>query len=125
MASLRIGQRLLVGFGLVLGLLLLSAGVALWNMRNIAADTSRIVSIYAAEQDDSHRMEFEVQRIQRFLRTILLTRDPKEAAANREMSSAGLGGLDQLLNQRHAAEDDALASPCHMREDSVLDPIEP
>jgi len=82
--SLMIRQRLLAGFGLVLALLAFSVGNALWSLSGISANTTRIVSVYASEQTLSHRMEFEVQSVQRFIRTILIDRDPREVAANQE-----------------------------------------
>jgi methyl-accepting chemotaxis protein len=99
LASLKVGQRLLAGFGLVLALLAGSVGVGLWSLSHISADTERIVSVYATEQSCSHRMEFEVQSIQRFIRTLLIDRDPKEVAANLEQIRASRQAYDAASDQ--------------------------
>ena len=95
LGALKIRQRLFLGFALVLALLLLAVGVAIWNLSRLAANTSQIVQVYNKEQGLGHQMELQVQGIQRHLRTILLSRDPKEIAENQELIKAGGASYDQ------------------------------
>ena len=87
---LKIRPRLLAGFGLVLALLAFSVGDALWGLSGISANTTRIVSEIL-----SHRMEFDVQSVQRFIRTLLIDRDPREVAANQERIRSGRRTYDE------------------------------
>ncbi|HEX9010411.1 MAG TPA: methyl-accepting chemotaxis protein [Holophagaceae bacterium] len=87
--SMRIGRRLWLAFGIVLGLLVLAVGLALIQVRTIGENLGRIVKVYSQEQNLSQEMQFQTQTIQRYLRTILLTDDPAEAeAARRQLDVA-------------------------------------
>jgi methyl-accepting chemotaxis protein len=101
---LRIGQRLSLAFGLVLGLMVLASGFAAQQMNRIGADLAQVVKVYGRENDLASDVQFQVQTIQRHIRTILLTEDPREATAtmqqietSREAYKKALGELEGLL----------------------------
>ncbi|MFN7956750.1 MAG: methyl-accepting chemotaxis protein [Holophagaceae bacterium] len=102
---LRIGQRLSLAFGLVLGLLILASGFAALQMSRIGANLTQVVTVYGRERDLASDIQFQVQSIQRFIRTTLLVEDARDAAAAmkqieaaREDYKTALSGLEALLN---------------------------
>jgi methyl-accepting chemotaxis protein len=84
LTNLKIGTRLAVGFGLILALLLLIAGVGINRMSAIADDTKQIVTLYNVQYDQVRDMQEQVHIVSRLIRTILLMdnlADKKENAA--------------------------------------------
>ena len=84
LTNLKIGTRLSVGFGLILALLLLIAGVGINRMGSIAADTERIVTHYNVQNNLARDMSEQIQIVARLLRTVLLmdnVADKKDNAA--------------------------------------------
>jgi methyl-accepting chemotaxis protein len=79
---LRIGQRLSLAFGLVLALLVLASGFSALQMNRIGTNLNQVVTVYGQENDLASEIQFQVQTIQRYIRTILLTEDPQEVADN-------------------------------------------
>ncbi|HJV89224.1 MAG TPA: methyl-accepting chemotaxis protein [Holophagaceae bacterium] len=81
--SMKIGKRLLLGFGFM-GLFLVAAvGLALVRMEHMSSDLRRIVTVYNQEQMQTAAMELQVQSVQRYLRTLIIAEDPGEIAANK------------------------------------------
>ncbi len=72
LTNLKIGTRLAVGFGLILALLLLIAGVGLNRMGSIAADTEKIVTHYNVQNNLARDMSEQIHIVSRLLRTVLL-----------------------------------------------------
>ena len=80
LGSVKVGQRLALGFALVLALLVAAVGLAFWQMDAMDRSTTRIVKVYAAEQDASRTMEVLVQAVQRYIRTAMLAQDDQRLA---------------------------------------------
>ena len=84
LTHLKIGTRLAVGFGLMLTLLLIIAGVGLNRMGSIAADTEKIVTHYNVQNNLARDMSEQIHIVSRLLRTVLLMdnlADKKDNAA--------------------------------------------
>jgi methyl-accepting chemotaxis protein len=81
---LRIGQRLMLGFGLVLGLLLVASGLGAYQTNQMGEDLTKVVTLYGRENDLANDMELGVQSIQRDIRTVLLSEDAAEIATIRD-----------------------------------------
>jgi methyl-accepting chemotaxis protein len=101
----RIGQRLSLAFGLILGLLLLAGGFAAYQMNRIGAGLTQVVMVYGREDDLANSVKFHVQSIQRHIRTIILAEDPADAAAamkgveaSRQDYKKAMDELEGLLN---------------------------
>jgi methyl-accepting chemotaxis protein len=99
LGSLRIGKRLLFGFGLVLAMLVLAVGAALWNMSSIKKDMDRLVNNYSQSQALSKEMELLVQSGQRTVMTILLNHDPLIHEGCMQDLKAIRLGTDQAMEQ--------------------------
>lgn len=82
--NIRIGQRLMLAFGVVLALFLIAGGFAIYEMRQMGGDLNKAVNVYARENALSWEMGFHVQSVQRYIRTLLLTDDPAEIAVQQE-----------------------------------------
>lgn len=82
--QLKIRQRLILGFGFVLAMLVLSAFIALSRMETMSENLTKIVKVFQKEQEHAFAMELSTQKVQRFIRTILLSDDPKEISENQQ-----------------------------------------
>ncbi|WP_306589961.1 methyl-accepting chemotaxis protein [Geothrix sp. 21YS21S-4] len=95
----RIGQRLSLTFGLVLGLLLLASGFAIYQMNRIGDDLTQVVTVYGQENDLADGLQFKVQSVQRYIRTLILTEDPAEVATNRQLIADARKAYDQASDE--------------------------
>ncbi len=80
--NLRIGTRLGLGFGLILALLLLIAGVGLNRMGAIAGDTESIVTHYNRQLALTNDMSEQVFLITRMVRTMYIMENPADRKEN-------------------------------------------
>jgi methyl-accepting chemotaxis protein len=96
---LRIGQRLSLAFGLVLGLLLLSSGFAAYQMNRIGANLTQVVTVFGRENDLAGDIQFHVQSIQRHIRTILLAEDPADVAAGQKLIEASRAAYKKAADE--------------------------
>ncbi|HEX9011786.1 MAG TPA: methyl-accepting chemotaxis protein [Holophagaceae bacterium] len=82
--NLKIGTRLALGFGIILALLLLVAGIGMDRMGAIESNTERIVTHYNTQATLARDMSDQVQTVSRMLRTLLLLESQAEKRANAE-----------------------------------------
>jgi methyl-accepting chemotaxis protein len=75
----RIGQRLYLAFGVILILLILGNGFAIFQMRRMGSDLARVVSVYAKEDVLAADMRFQAQVVQASQRAVLLAADNPQA----------------------------------------------
>jgi methyl-accepting chemotaxis protein len=99
LGSLRIGRRLLFGFGLVLVLLVLAVGGALADMAGSRRDMDRLMNSYNQSQALSKQMELLVQSGQRTVMTILLNHDPQIQAECMDELKAIRAGTDEAMDR--------------------------
>ena len=83
LSDLKVSTRLNVGFGLVLLLSLLSAGLALYKLAAVAADLEDVVKVNNAKIALNTTLSQDVHIVSRVIRTIALLDDP--AAKESEM----------------------------------------
>lgn len=79
----RIGvkHRLILGLGLVLGLLLVLAGGAIWQARMLGAQIERIVEHHNRQIDLAHRLNAAQLDWMGQLRTLMVQEDPEDLKA--------------------------------------------
>jgi methyl-accepting chemotaxis protein len=92
--AMRVGQRLFFGFALVLSLLVVAVGVALWNMNNMSENLTQVVKVFNAAENFSSDMAFQVQTGQGQLRTIFLSKSAKEVELTKEQLISSRKGYD-------------------------------
>ncbi|GLH70284.1 methyl-accepting chemotaxis protein [Geothrix rubra] len=117
--SIRIGRRLGLAFGFVLGLLVLAVGLALVQVQTMGENLNRIVRVYSREQYLATTMQFQTQSIQVHLRTLLLTEDPAEVAATQQRLETARTAYAEAASQLQALllSDEAKALFARMAED--------
>lgn len=117
--SIRIGRRLGLAFGFVLGLLVLAVGLALAQVQTMGENLNRIVRVYSREQYLATAMQFESQSIQVYLRTLLLTEDPAEVTATQQRLETARAAYAESASQLRALllSDEAKALFARMAED--------
>ncbi|MBI1754157.1 MAG: methyl-accepting chemotaxis protein [Acidobacteria bacterium] len=122
LARLRIGQRLTLAFGLVLGLLILASGFAVLQLFRLGNDLTQVVMVLGRQSDLASDIQFEVQAIQSQVRTIILSDNPEiVAAAQKKIEGArehyrkASEELDRLL-----VSDRGRAAVKVMKEQAVL-----
>lgn len=86
--SLRIGRRLGLAFGFVLGLMVLAVLLALVQIQRMGSDMNAIANVFARESHLASNMQFQAQTIQRSIRTLLLADDAAGAAQARKRLEA-------------------------------------
>jgi methyl-accepting chemotaxis protein len=84
LTNLKIGTRLATGFGLILALLLVIAGLGLNRMGSIADDTNDIVTHYNQQLVYANSMSEQAYLISRMIRTTLLMDNLADRKANVE-----------------------------------------
>lgn len=88
LTNLNIGRRLGLAFGLVMALLALSGGYAIYSIEQMGKDFNKVVNLYGEENELASGIQFEMQSINRYIRTILLMDDPTEIKKNIEKIQA-------------------------------------
>jgi methyl-accepting chemotaxis protein len=102
LTNLKIGTRLTVGFGLILALLLVIAGVGINRMGSIAADTERIVTHYNVQNNLARDMAEQIQTVARLLRTVLLMDNLADKQDNAAKMAAARTTYDELTKKLEA-----------------------
>jgi len=102
LSNLKIGPRLIVGFGLVLGLLCAMAGVAAWQMGRLAANTANYADNLVPSFTTQHQITLDLgQERRKEYRHVLATNDAEmdavetEIAGYRKAIAAGLDKYDK------------------------------
>ena len=103
LTNLKIGTRLTVGFGLILALLLLIAGVGINRMGSIAADTKQIVTHYNVQNNLARDMAEQIQTVARLLRTVLLMDNLADKQDNAAKMAAARATYDELTKKLDAS----------------------
>ncbi|BDU77966.1 methyl-accepting chemotaxis protein [Mesoterricola sediminis] len=95
----QIGQRLYAAFGTVIALFSIASLFAVIQMGRMGEDLRRVAQVYARENRLATGMEIEVQGVQRFMRTLLLTEDPRETAQMIERIHAARAAYNQASEE--------------------------
>jgi methyl-accepting chemotaxis protein len=106
LTNLKIGTRLSVGFGIVLTLLLLIAGVGLNRMSHIADDTNEIVTHYNKQVAWANGMSDQLFTISRITRTILVM----DNIPDRKAAVERIGKARDIFNDLSKKLEDSLVS---------------
>jgi len=107
LTNLKIGTRLAVGFGLILTLLLVIAGLGLNRMGHIAEDTDEIVTHYNRQLAYANAMSEQAYLISRMIRTTLLM----ENLAERKVNVEKIGKSREEYNEAAKTLEATLRSP--------------
>ncbi len=112
-SSMTVGKRLALGFGLVLGLLVVVAGFGINRMGLLQGNLDHIVEVNNKESRQAVAMRIAVNQVARQMRDIVLLKDPaardgeienmKKSRANYDTAEAA---LDSLLKATHAEKDE-------------------
>ena len=100
--NLKIGMRLALGFGVILALLLIVAGVGLDRMGGIQTNTEQIVTHYNAQAGMARDMSDQVQTVSRQIRTILIMDSQAEKRSNAESIAKAREIYDELSKKLEA-----------------------
>jgi methyl-accepting chemotaxis protein len=73
--NIRIGQRLTIGFGLVIALMILLAGLALTRIRDLSHETTGIVATTYPQTVTANRMKAHLNEISRSMLSVLVMSD--------------------------------------------------
>ncbi len=111
LSNFKIGTRLGLAFGLMLVLLLLSAGIGAVQMNGIAANTEDIVTRYNFQLARANDMSAQAYLISRLTRTMLLMDNLADRKANldrinqsREVYKAAQSALEATLRTEEAKQ---------------------
>jgi len=112
----RIGvkHRLILGLGLVLGLLLVLAGGAIWQARMLGAQIERIVEHHNRQIDLAHRLNAAQLDWMGQLRTLMVQEDPEDLKAQARLLDAARERylrIEGELATRVGQADSTLAQP--------------
>ncbi|MCM2250188.1 MAG: methyl-accepting chemotaxis protein [Geothrix sp.] len=102
LTNLKIGTRLSVGFGLILALLLLIAGVGLNRMSAIADDTDEIVTHYNVQLAHANGISEQAYLISRMVRTVLLMDNLADRKVNVERIAKTRETYDEISKKLEA-----------------------
>jgi methyl-accepting chemotaxis protein len=97
--SLKIGRRLGLAFGFVLGLMGLAVVLALVQIQRMGGEMNAIADVFARESHLVADMQFQVQSIQRSIRTLLLTEEAAEVAEARKRLEAARAAYGEDVRQ--------------------------
>ena len=76
--NIRIGQRLTWGFGLVIALMVLLAGLALTRIQGLSSETTEIVSVTYPQTVTANRMKAHLNEISRSMLSVLVMSDEEQ-----------------------------------------------
>ncbi len=99
LTNLRIGTRLALGFGIILALLLVVAGIGLNRMGAIETNTEQIVTHYNAQAHMARDLSDQVQNVSRLLRTVLLMDNQADKRANAEAIAKARETYDEVYKK--------------------------
>jgi methyl-accepting chemotaxis protein len=110
--NLGIGQRLTIGFGVVIALLLLLAGLSKTRISNLNEDMSNIVSVRYPATVLANGVKADVSEATRSMLNVLIMSDPtqitKELANIAARNASASAAIDQLAHSTTDAEGQAL-----------------
>jgi len=73
--NIRIGQRLTIGFGLVIGLLVMLAGLALARINSLSGELNALVQVTYPRTELANRMKADLNEVSRGLLSTLVMSD--------------------------------------------------
>ncbi len=104
LTNLKIGTRLALGFGIILALLLLVAGIGLSRMGAVDGNMEQIVTHYSAQDKMVRDMADQVLALSREMRTVLLLNNEADQQTTREAIAKARAAYDETSKKLEASQ---------------------
>ncbi len=105
LTNLKIGTRLALGFGIILALLMVVAGIGLNRMGAVDGNMEQIVTHYSAQDKMARDMTDQVFAISREMRTILLLNNAADQQTAREAIAKARASYDETSKKLEASQE--------------------
>ena len=104
--DLRIGQRLTLGFGLVIALLMLLAGLAVLRIQNLSSEVGVLVDEVYPRTQLAQDMKMDLQDVSRSMLSVLVMQDPDQIKAELAAIAKATARNEEHLGKLRAAVQD-------------------
>jgi methyl-accepting chemotaxis protein len=106
--NLKVGNRLGLGFGIVLSLMLLTTVITFWSLQTVDSDTEQVVSESLPFTLAADKMVLDVVHVQNYLTDAAATRDRgvyAEAESAAEDFKAGMAKFREMFREENARDE--------------------
>ena len=105
--NIRIGQRLTIGFGLVIALLAVLAGIALMRIQSLSNDITQLIDQDYPRSILAHRIKADVNEVSRSMLSILIMTEPGQIEEELKKVDKYTRSSEDLLKQlQQSVKDD-------------------
>ncbi len=106
--NIRIGQRLTIGFGLVIALLALLAGLAVLRIQSLSTEITSLIEVSYPRSVVSHRIKADMNEVSRSMLSILIMSDDGQIAEELKKVEKFSASSDTLFAQlqQNVADDE-------------------